>query len=173
MKGWLVGFSLMLGAEVGVADVAKFGIVDMQQVILTVEEGKAARSQLESEIKAKESELTKQKDELDKLNNEWKNQAALLSEEARMKKQQDFQEKFMSLRNAELEFQANIKRKEQKVTQQIAMKVAQVVDKIARSKKLNAVFEMNSAGLLYLDAPQDLTQEVITEYGKQGDSKKK
>jgi outer membrane protein len=163
----------MLGAEVGVADVAKFGIVDMQQVILTVEEGKAARSQLESEIKAKESELTKQKDELDKLNNEWKNQAALLSEEARMKKQQDFQEKFMSLRNAELEFQANIKRKEQKVTQQIAMKVAQVVDKIARSKKLNAVFEMNSAGLLYLDAPQDLTQEVITEYGKQGDSKKK
>lgn len=144
----------------------KFGVVDMQQVILTVEEGKTARAQLEAEIKAKESELGKQKEELDKLNNEWKNQAALLSEDARMKKQQEFQEKFMTLRNAEMEFQANIKRKEQKATQQIAMKVAQLVDRIAKGKKLTGVFETNSAGLLYLDSPVDLTQEVITEYGK-------
>ena len=85
------------------ASQGKFGVVDMQQVILSVEEGKTARSQLEAEIKAKESELGKQKEELDKMNNEWKNQAALLSEDARMKKQQEFQEKFMTLRNAEME----------------------------------------------------------------------
>jgi Skp family chaperone for outer membrane proteins len=65
-----------------------------------------------------------------------------------------------------MEFQANIKRKEQKATQQIAVKVAQVVDTIAKGKKLAAVFETNSAGLLYVDSPVDLTQEVITEYGK-------
>ena len=144
----------------------KFGVVDMQQVILSVEEGKTARAQLEAEIKAKEQELGKQKEELDKLNNEWKNQAALLSEDARMKKQQEFQEKFMGLRNSEMEFQANIKRKEQKATQQIAMKVAQLVDKIGKAKKLTGVFETNSAGLLYLESPVDLTQEVITEYAK-------
>ena len=148
------------------ASQGKFGVVDMQQVILSVEEGKTARSQLEAEIKAKESELGKQKEELDKMNNEWKNQAALLSEDARMKKQQEFQEKFMTLRNAEMEFQANIKRKEQKATQQIAMKVAQVVDQIAKQKKLVAVFETNSAGLLYLESPVDLTQEVVSEYAK-------
>lgn len=146
---------------------SKFGVVDMQQVILSVEEGKQARATLEKEIKAKEAELQKQKEELDKLNKDWKDQAALLSEDARMKKQQEFQEKFLSLRNAEMEFQANIKRKEQKATQQIAVKVAGVVDALARSKKLTGVFETNSAGLLYLDQPIDLTQDVITEYGKQ------
>jgi outer membrane protein len=144
----------------------KYGVVDMQQVILSVEEGKAARAKLEQEIKGKETELQKQKDELDKMNKDWKDQAALLSEDARLKKQQEFQEKFMTLRNAEMEFQANIKRKEQKATQQIAVKVAQVVDQIARQKKLVAVFETNSAGLLYLESPADLTQEVITEYAK-------
>lgn len=149
----------------------KYGVVDMQQVILSVEEGKTARAQLEGEIKAKESELQKQKEELDKMNNEWKNQAALLSEDARMKKQQEFQEKFLALRNAEMEFQANIKRKEQKATQGIAVKVAQVVDTIAKSKKLIAVFETNSAGLLYLEQPVDLTQEVIQAYGKAGPAK--
>jgi outer membrane protein len=145
----------------------------MQQVILTVDEGKQARAALETEIKAKETELAKQKEELDKMNNEWKNQAALLSEDARMKKQQEFQEKFMNLRNAEMEFQANIKRKEQKATQQIAVKVAQVVDQMAKSRKLTAVFETNSAGLLYLDAPVDLTQDVITEYAKKQPAAKK
>lgn len=167
-KTLVIGFAISGYAVPALADTTgiKFGVVDMQQVILTVEEGKTARAQLEAEIKAKEGELGKQKEELDKLNNEWKNQAALLSEDARMKKQQEFQEKFMNLRNAEMEFQANIKRKEQKATQQIAMKVAQLVDKIAKQKKLTGVFETNSAGLLYLDSPIDLTQEVIGEYGK-------
>lgn len=145
----------------------KFGVVDMQQVILSVEEGKQARAALEKEIKTKEAELLKQKEELDKLNKDWKDQAALLSEDARLKKQQEFQEKFLALRNAEMEFQANIKRKEQKATQQIAVKVASVVDTLARTKKLTGVFETNSAGLLYLDQPVDLTQEVIAEYSKQ------
>jgi outer membrane protein len=163
-------FGLVLAAGVltrpVMADVGKFGIVDMQQVILSVEEGKVAREALEKEIKAKEAELLKQKEELDKLNKEWKDQGPLLSEEARMKKQQDFQEKFLALRNSEMEFQANIKRKEQKATQEIAVKVAKVVDDIAKTKKLAAVFEANSAGLLYLEAPVDLTQSVITEYSK-------
>jgi hypothetical protein len=47
-----------------------------------------------------------------------------------------------------------------------------VVDQIARNKKLVAVFETNSAGLLYLETPVDLTQEVITEYGKKAPADK-
>lgn len=145
----------------------RIGVIDMQQVILNVEEGKKARAQLETEIKAKESELLKQKEQLDKMNKEWKDQAPLLSEDARMKKQTEFQEKFLALRNAEMEYQADIKRKEQKATQQIAVKVTQLVDSLAKSRKLVAVFETNSAGLLFLDSPVDLTQAVIAEYGKQ------
>jgi len=162
----LIATSLVLGGAPARAQAGKFGVVDMQQVILSVEEGKVARAALEKEIKAKEAELGKQKEELDKMNGEWKNQAALLSEDARMKKQAEFQEKFMALRNSEMEFQASIKRKEQKATQAIAMKVAQVVDQIAKKKALVGVFETNSAGLLYLESPVELTQDVITEYAK-------
>ena len=91
------------------------GTVDMQRIILTVEEGKEARAKLEIEIKAKESEFFKQKQELDKMNKDWKDQSPLLSEEARIRKQQEFQEKFVQLRNSEMEFQAEIKKKENQV----------------------------------------------------------
>ena len=152
---------------VSFAEGRKYAVVDMQAVILNVEEGKVARTDLEKEIKDKEKELQKQKEELDKMNDEWKSKASLLSEEARMNKQKDFQEKFLALRNAEMEFQANIKRKEQKATQGIAVKVAGLVEKIAKERSIEAVFESNSAGLLYLQEPVDLTKEVVDRYAKE------
>ncbi|MEY4632062.1 MAG: hypothetical protein RIQ81_2182 [Pseudomonadota bacterium] len=153
--------------DMALAQAKKYAVVDMQAVILNVDEGKAARSDLEKEIKEKEKELQKQKEELDKMNEEWKSKASLLSEEARMNKQKDFQEKFLALRNAEMEFQAGIKRKEQKATQAIAVKVAGLVEKISKERAFEAVFEANSAGLLYLQDPVDLTKEVIDRYAKE------
>ena len=78
------------------AAAGKYGVVNMQSVILNVAEGKATRGELEKAIKAKETELKGKKEELDKLNKEWKNQAAILSEQARMQKQQEFQQKFIA-----------------------------------------------------------------------------
>lgn len=144
----------------------RYGVVDMQSVILAVDEGKEARAGLEKEIRAKEEEFGKKKAELDKMNEEWKGQSAILSEAAKTQKQQEFQEKFMALRNAEMEFQGDIKKKEQKATQKIAMKVAGMVDKMAKEKALEVVFESNSSGLLYLDSPTDLTKDVIAAYNR-------
>ena len=150
----------------------RFGVVDMQQVILTVEEGKQARLKLEQEIKAKEKLLKQSREELEKLNKELQAQAALLSETAKLKKQQKFQEKFLSLRNAEMEFQVDIKRKEQQATKEIASKVAGLVEKVARELKLAAVFETSSAGLLYVRSPVNLTEQVIKMYDKKFKKKK-
>jgi len=168
INGLILATSLLWTAH-GSAVVAKTGetayaVVDMQAVILNVADGKNARSDLEKEIKGKESELQQQKDELDKLNKDWKTQAPLLSEEARLKKQQDFQEKFLNLRNQEMTFQAEIKRKEQKATQKIAAQVSELVNTIAKDRGFLMVFETNSAGLIYLKDPVDLTKDVIASY---------
>ena len=144
------------------------GVIDMQKVILNVEEGKKARAELEKVIKSKEADFLKQKQELDRMNKEWQDQSALLSEEARMSKQREFQEKFMKMRNAEMAFQNEIKQKEQKATQEIAIKASKIVQGIAEKKKLQMVFETHSAGLVYVAKPVDLTDEVIAAYSKQG-----
>ena len=152
---------------------SKYAVINMQQIILNVEEGKKARSALEVEIKAKEKELMTKKKELDKMNKDWKSQAPLLSESARFKKQQEFQEKFMALRNDEMAFQQEIKRKEQKATQKIAVKITKLVDKYAKSKGYEMVFETSSAGLVYLKDPVDITKEIITAYTSSSKGKEK
>lgn len=163
-------FLLLVGSQgsaFGELTASKYGVVDMQAVILNVEEGKSARSDLEKEIKSKEADFQKKKEELDKLNKDWQSKAALLTEEARANKQKEFQEKFMQYRNDEMAFRDEIKRKEQKATQGIAIKVAGMVEKMASEKKLEIVFETNSAGLLYVQAPLDMTKEVIDRYTKE------
>lgn len=165
----LFGFATSLVAVTGAIeakDKAKYGVIDVQSVILNVEEGKRARASLEKEIKAKEKELIQQKNDLDQMNKQWKDQAALLSEAARMKKQQEFQEKFMALRNAEMSLQQEIKIKEQKATQQIYIKVAQLVQKFAEAKGFEAVFEANTSGVMYLKNPVDITNDVISAFEK-------
>lgn len=155
---------------------SKYGVVDMQAVILNVEEGKQARSALEKEIKEKEKDLLKKKEELDKMNEEWKKQAPLLNEQARMSKQQEFQEKFMALRGDEMKFQNEIKGKEAQATQKIAVSVTKLVNDMAKQRGFEMVFEANSAGLLYLKDPVDLTKDVIAafeEQSKKGNSAKK
>jgi outer membrane protein len=145
---------------------AKYGIIDMQAVILNVDEGKQARADLEKKIKAKESEFVKRREELDKMNKDFQGQSALLSEEARLNKQKEFQEKFLALRNDEMAFRDSVKQDEQKATQGIAAKVEGMVKKLATEKGLEVVFEINNAGLLYLAQPVDLTKDVISAYGK-------
>ena len=164
---------LALGATDGVSvakstSTSRYAVVDMQAVILNVDEGKKARASLEKEIKAKEKELLGRKQELDKMNKDWKEQAPLLSEQARMKKQQEFQQKFMALRNDEMKFQGEIKRKEQLATQKIAVSVGKFVNDLAKNRGYEMVFEANSAGLLYLKNPADLTKEVIDKATKNG-----
>lgn len=145
----------------------KFGVLDMQKIILSVEDGKEARAKLEKEIKAKEAEFLEKKKELDQLNQEWQNQSSLLTEEGKLRKQQDFQKKFIDLRNAEGKFQSDIKQRENAETQKIAMKSAKIVEALAKERDLDGVFETGSSGLIYLREPVDLTPSVIAEYEKQ------
>ena len=153
--------------------VGRYAVVDMQTVILSVNEGKEARAKLEKEIRKKEESFKKAKAELDKLNQSWKQQAPLLSESARMEKQKEFQEKFLGLRNEEMTFQAEIKRKEQKATQKIAVRITKLVNKIAEERGYEMVFETNSSGLIYLKSPVDLTDEVVQAFEAQQESKGK
>lgn len=145
----------------------KYAVVDMQSVILNVTDGKKARDNLQSEIKSKEQALLAEKTELDKLNKDWQTQAALLSETARFKKQQEFQERFLKLRNAEMSFQNDIKKKEQMATQKIAIEVTKLVNKMAEERGFEMVFETSSAGLVYLKDPIDITKMVTTAYEQQ------
>lgn len=162
LKTALVGLAFLFAQ--GLLANVKVAVFDMQQIILNVEEGKVERTKLQKEIEGKEAEFLGKKKELDELNKDWKGQATLLSEEARMRKQTEFQEKFMQLRNAEMEFQQSIKEREMEATKKIAMNVTNIVGEFGDKRGFDLVFETNSSGLVYVREPVDITKELIERY---------
>ncbi len=144
----------------------KVGVVDIQAVILNVEEGKAARAKLEKEIKNQEKTLKSRRAQIEKIGKEMQSKMALMSNEARMKKQKEVQAKLLKWRKDEYDFQSSIKKRENQATQQIAVRIAKLSEKISSEKKLSLVFEANSSGLLYVANPINLTKEIIDRYPK-------
>ena len=67
-----------------------YGVVDIQKVILSVDEGKNARADPRERNKSERKRIYRSKEELDKMNKEWSSQAALMSDEAKEKSKLSF-----------------------------------------------------------------------------------
>jgi outer membrane protein len=153
-------------ASQGKSSKPAYAILDMQSVILSVEEGRSARASLEKEFEQKKTEVKKNFEELEKMRKEWESKQALLSDQAKMKMQNEFQQKFVQLRTKEMKYDQEMKKKEQEATQKIAVKVAKIVQGYAKEKGLDAVFEANTSGMLYVRDPINITSVIIEKYGK-------
>ena len=80
------------------------------------------------------------------MNQNWKKRAALMSEEAKMKAQNEFQQKFMALRNEEMQFQNQIKQEEVQATQKIARPASAIINEMGKEKG----FDLDWAYFLFL-----------------------
>ncbi|MBC61779.1 MAG: hypothetical protein CMP11_04915 [Zetaproteobacteria bacterium] len=147
--------------------VDSFGVIDMQKVLLTVEEGKVESSRLEKEFREKEVEFKAKKEELDKLTEEYNSQASMLSDEAKMRKQKQIQEMMISFQKDQELVRMDLKRKEFDITQKLALKVAKITQEISKTKNLSLVYEKNNSGIIYAKEAYDLTDEVIEKYNKE------
>ncbi len=171
-----VSLSLVLGlsaalssfSSAGAAEtpMARIGIVDMQRALQTVEEGKKAKSQLEKEFNSKKTQLQNEENAIKKMGEEFKKQVALLSDDARMKKQQEIQERIMRHQEMVARSQQEIQQKEQQLIEPLVRKLRATIGEIAKNKGISTVLEKNDNTVLFYQDKDELTDEVISTYSK-------
>lgn len=145
----------------------KVGTVDFQKSLVTVAEGKLTKAELEKEAATMRTDLEGRAKELKKMEEEIQGLAAsILSDAAKLKKGQEFQKKFMELRQEEQRITQMLQRKEQEGVQRVFRKLRIITKEIAKKKNLPFVFETNASGLIYASETIDLTDEVIVEYDR-------
>jgi outer membrane protein len=151
------------------ADVApmKIGTVDMQKALQSVEAGKKARSQLESEFNKKKVELQKEEADIKKMHEEFQKQSLVMNEQARGKKQSELQQRILKLQEQTAKSQMEIQKKEQDLTTPILTKLRDVIKKIAEKKGYTVVLEKNENSVLYSLEKDDLTTEVVSSYNQE------
>jgi outer membrane protein len=148
------------------ADDVKIATVDMQKALQSVEAGKKAKAQLETEFNAKKKQLQTEETSLRKMTEEFKKQSSVMSDEARGKKQSEIQERVAKYQEETQKSQMEIQQKERELTDPIFAKLRGLITNVAKTKGYTTVLEKNENVVLYSLDKDDLTSDVIAAYNK-------
>ena len=139
---------------------SKIAVVDSQRAAFGCADGLRAQSTLRKlfdnrqiELDKKQQQLAKEKDAIDK-------EAGKLSRDALQKKMEAWQRQVAEVQSAFVDYQRELKQKEQQLMQPIESAVTAAVARLAKGGGYDLVVERSAAP--YFRADFDLTDQVIT-----------
>jgi outer membrane protein len=139
----------------------KIAYVDVQRVLVRSVAGVAAREQLEREKATMQKDVDTRRTEVDKLRDELDKKGLVLSADAKREKEETLQRKVRDLRRLVDDFQKELERKEQGLTQRILQDLSGVIERFGKERGYLLILEKRGASVIYGDADADLTEEII------------
>ena len=171
-----VAVSLSL-AGAALAQGVKLGVVDLQAVLDGSARGQAAKErlkelgdQLQREIQAKREFKERKEEELQNLRGEIQRQGLVLSEQARMAKEEEFRKSIRELKrfiddtnNFIEDATQEFREKEVRETQLLLVAIRDIVREVGANGQYTVILEGNDSAalVLYIASAADLTEEVI------------
>lgn len=162
----IMGFCLLAGSGGAYAAEVKVGVVDIQEVVDSIDDGKKAKAEFEKvlldrkkDLETKEKDFKKQAEGLEK-------QKLVLSAPAFEEKRRDLEEKRNALLQEQMNAQMDMQKKELDLKGKLFSKVRAVVEKVGKDGQYTLVLEKAEGGVFYFASPLDLTKKVIEEYNK-------
>ncbi len=137
-------------------------IVDFQQALNEVNEGKIVQARLEGMFTEKKKSIGEMEKTLMAMQQDYEQQALVLTPDALKAKEREIMQAQMmyqqEVQRAEMEFQAQYN----KEMENLLGKMADICEAIGKEKGYDLVLERN-AGVVYANAP-DLTTDLVTRY---------
>ena len=189
---WVVALGIAIGlgsAEYVQAQQAlKVGVVDLQAVLDNSVRGKAAKDRLkelsvklQEDIKTKREFKDKREEELQRLRTEIRSQGLVLSESARVAKEEDFRNKIRELKrfiddtNRFIEDSTQeFREREVRETQLLLAEIRKIVAEIGKQENYSLILEgnENAAVVLYFTKTIDLTPKITQRYDQASAAKR-
>ncbi len=163
---------LMISSVAHAADTAKIGIVDMEKVVRNSEPGQAALNKLKDQFKDAKESMDKQKAEIDKMREDMEKQSLVLSQEAKMDKQTQFQRKVRDFQDNFQNFQRKMKIEEDKLSKPVLDIIMQVIQDFGKKNGYGAIMDGRGAGVVFVSDALNITDEVLVEVNKAARAKK-
>jgi len=159
---------ILLSIAPALAAEAKLGYVDLPKAWNLSDAGKAAKEKIQKKVKEHEGAIDARQKELKKLKDELEKQALLLSDEARGAKERDYQQKLKEFQRYTKDIQDELQQQDADFTRQILEELFKVIKGIGEKEGYTMIFEQSESSLLYADDKIDLTDKVIKAYDAQG-----
>jgi len=164
----LMMFSLV-AANIQAAEV-KIGYVDLQRIVTTSDPGKEALKTMESLEKAKSSLINEKIEAIKKLENELTKQGAILTPEAKQKKQMDYEKLVTEYQQMRRAHEEELKKNEGEFIQKIVTDVKKLLEKISKEEGYTVI--LNEAVVIYIPEEFNLTDKVLKQFNEASHSAK-
>lgn len=165
----LIGISiaalLLLCAPLYAADL-KIGIANLQKALNESDAGNRAKESLKEEAKKLEDTLNAKQEDLKKLKDEIDKKAGVWNKETAEKKEREFREKSQEFQQQFVNYNDMLNKKKQEKEAQIIEELRDIVEEIAKKKGYSFIFEKSVGGVLYSPSSVDITDDVIKEHNK-------
>jgi outer membrane protein len=140
----------------------KIGVVNSQDVVMNSEAGKRAMQDLQNKANAKQQELTRQSDELKKMDENFRKQSAALSAEARAKMQGEMEAKFKKMMDDQNTFNQQMGQEQTKVLEPLMKIFDQVVADYAKKNGFSLIVERRA--VLFVGSGLDVTSDITKDF---------
>jgi outer membrane protein len=145
---------------------SRIGVVNMQEAIVTSNEGKKEFDALQQKFAPKQGELKGLSDELDGLTKTFQAQADKLADAERATRSKEIEAKQKALQRNYDDAQSEFQQAEQDVVNKIGQKMLAVLDKYAKANGFAVVLDVSSPQSPVLIATQGtvITKELVDAY---------
>lgn len=165
-KAFLTIFAILFLASSALAAQGKIGVVNMPRVIAESEAGKEARGKLQDTFQPMQEDIDRQKAELEKMRSEMQSQSLVLSQQAKIDKEEEFKRRVRDLQDAMQSFQRKYKMEESQISQPIIKMILETMQAWGEKNGYSVIFDGKGAGVLYVADPTNVTNEIIVEVNK-------
>ncbi|MGB5832168.1 MAG: OmpH family outer membrane protein [Thiohalocapsa sp.] len=157
---YLLAFGVAAGVTLD-ASAQGVGIVNMERVLQESDTGKAVQALLEERFGEQQQLFAEREREIRQLQAALERDKPLMSKAQVEKKEADIKSRIEAFEKDFGAVQKEVMEAQQAEGQKILGPATEAVTKVAKEKKLGAVFEASRAGLLYLGDSADITEDVI------------
>ena len=143
------------------AEETKLAYVDLQAALSTSSAGKSARDMFQREVDRIQKDLYVKQNDLKRLKDELEKQGLLLSEETKVEKEREYQDKLKAVQRYYQDAQEELQGKDAELTRSILIDLRRIIVNIGQEKGYDMILERNESSVLFAKESADLTSEVI------------
>jgi outer membrane protein len=168
MRFWLTGLVFLVFASATFAQ--KFGYVDTEFITSKMPEYAKVQQQIEQNTKTWLNDVEKKKQELEKLEKEYKLEELLLTEDLKQQRLAAIQLKSKeskAFENQVFGVEGDLFKLKQAAYKSILDQISKAIEKVVRAKRLDFIFDKANDGLvlLYTNPIHDYSDYVLEELG--------
>jgi outer membrane protein len=139
----------------------KLGYIDSEAILNQDPAARQAQTQFETDMARYRTEVQQMGEEIQRLINQYEQQQAMLSEEAKANRQEEIRLKQSQYqqRISELEQQAGVRRAE--LVEPVMQRINAIIEQIRAEGSYTMIFDVAAQGIIAADPALDLTAEVV------------